>query len=530
MKQFRLAWSVCTMLLLAVFASCSDDESKAPLAGVEIETEVTGNLSEIVLGRTVTYTAAISSSSELVSITWLYDGKKVGDKQAFELVADEEGSHSLQLTALNAGGESSKLILLTVLSKEMPTVTIDSDIKEDVPVEMNAEVTFTANITSTTDETHQWFLNGEKVSTEDTYTFIPAEVGHMAVELVTTNVDGEASAMLEFDVVGPYYQGTFVLSEGNMTTENGFISFIDADGQITDSVYYKANNKPLGNVVQNMWVNEDHIYVISQNGGRMGGDYLVVANAQTMKMEYAFNDEFSSLSMPSNVTALDPEHIYVRDGGGIQLFNAETKEMTKIDGTSGAAQFPFELIDGKVYYINGSNICVINGTTVENTFNMGGGVTGMQKTDDGNLWVATKSPAKVIKMSTATGEVLDSKDVTEGGMSAGWWPHSFSFGAYGNTIYYNNASNKVYKMDFATGDCSLLVTLTDLSENAKMAYNNISVNPRNGQVFMHTIKGYGWDFLKNDIFGWSTAAGDFTLMYDLKNHTHFPSGCYFTAN
>ncbi len=529
MKQFKLAWSVCTLLLLALVTSCSDDDSKAPLAGVEIETKVPSELSQIVIGRTVTYEANVASSTKLVRVIWLYDGQEVGQGKTLDLVPDAEGAHTLQLNAVNAGGESSKTLNLTVLPKEMPTAAIDCKIEDNKPVILNHQVVFTAKITSTTDETHQWLLNGEKVSTEDTYTYVPDELGHMVVELITTNVDGEASATIEFDVVGPYYKGTFVLNEGNMTQENGFVSFIDADGQITDSVYYKANQRPLGNVVQNMWVSKNHIYFISQNGNKMDGDYLVVAAAQTLKMEYACSDEFASLDNPSSVAAIDPAHIYVRDADGIQLFNAETKAMTKIEGTSGASQLPFEMINGKVYYINGSKICVISGTTVENSFDMGGSITGMHKTDDGNLWVAIKSPASIIKMSTATGNILDSKEVTEGGFSAGWGPHTFSFGAYGNKIYYNNASNKVYMMDFTTGDCRLLSNLLDLCTDAKMAYNNISVNPHNGEVFMHTIKGYGLSFLINDIFGWSTAGDEFTLMYDLKNHTHFPTGCYFTV-
>ena len=102
-------------------------------------------------------------------------------------------------------------------------------------------------------------------------------------------------------VYGKYRDGVFVLNEGNMTSENGFLTFISPKGEVTDSVYYKVNGSSLGNVTQSLFIADKKMYIISQNGNRMNGDgLLVVADAETLKKVAAYNDELADLSWPTH--------------------------------------------------------------------------------------------------------------------------------------------------------------------------------------------------------------------------------------
>lgn len=44
----------------------------------------------------------------------------------------------------------------------------------------------------------------------------------------------------------------FVLNEGNMTTENGSLTYITPEGYVIDDAYKAVNGTELGNVAQDM--------------------------------------------------------------------------------------------------------------------------------------------------------------------------------------------------------------------------------------------------------------------------------------
>lgn len=84
--------------------------------------------------------------------------------------------------------------------------------------------------------------------------------------------------------------GTFVLNEGNMTTENGSLTWISPEGYVIDDAYKTVNGTELGNVAQDMAFCDGMIYVISQNGegNAVGATFendgmLVVMDAKTLK-------------------------------------------------------------------------------------------------------------------------------------------------------------------------------------------------------------------------------------------------------
>lgn len=85
-------------------------------------------------------------------------------------------------------------------------------------------------------------------------------------------------------------KGVFILNEGNMTTENGSLTYISEDGKIWDDAYKTVNETELGNVAQDMAFYNGKIYVISQNGNMnaTGVEFendgmLVIMDGKTLK-------------------------------------------------------------------------------------------------------------------------------------------------------------------------------------------------------------------------------------------------------
>jgi len=76
-----------------------------------------------------------------------------------------------------------------------------------------------------------------------------------------------------------------------------------------------------------------------------------------------------------------------------------------------------------------------------------------------------------------------------------------------------------------------MVDAKDFVQNATMAYNNIAVHPVSGDVYMNTIKGYGWDFTINNIsvFNFDEDIPS-VLKANYTDYTRYPVGIFFTAD
>src|SRR5690606_7770195 len=110
----------------------------------------------------------------------------------------------------------------------------------EVTVAQEDTLYFKAKINSSSDFNFSWFVDGEKTennATDSTFKFVSSKLGAHIVTLSGFNADGETSIDLKIDVYGKYRDGTFILNEGNMTTENGSLIFISPKGVVTDSAY-----------------------------------------------------------------------------------------------------------------------------------------------------------------------------------------------------------------------------------------------------------------------------------------------------
>lgn len=128
--------------------------------------------------------------------------------------------------------------------------------------------------------------------------------------------------------------GVLILNQGARAIENSSITYLAPDGAVEEGVYRKVNGTALGNEVQDMWMYNGKLYILSDGmyapNGEEGDGVLVVADAVTLKREKAYKlddlkfkrpegskdeDELISLSIPfENIAVLDEKNIFSRKG------------------------------------------------------------------------------------------------------------------------------------------------------------------------------------------------------------------------
>ena len=354
-------------------------------------------------------------------------------------------------------------------------------------------------------------------------------------------------ATIKVSIIGSGYTaagGVFVLYEGNMTTENGSLIYIDPNGQVFDKVYNNANGASLGNVAQDMFIDGDKMYIISQNGktnpmglGFLNDGLLIVANSETLQKVASYTDELSNLSWPSHVAVLDEDHIFIRDNNGVNRFSSTTEELKLVSNTKGAAKNRMVVANDKVFFYAGKNLRVIerNSDDVSITIDMGATISGIEKSKDGNVWVATTgSPGKISKVNSSDYTIIRSNEISIGTVAGGMFATP-SITTKGDTIYYGGSSLNIYRHIFSTGESKEMINkaeLQNLVTDAKMVYNSMAVHPVTGKVYLNTIKGYGWDFMVNNIsvFDFDNAEASSVLDTNYPNYTSFPAGIFFPYN
>lgn len=384
-----------------------------------------------------------------------------------------------------------------------------------------------------------WSVDGKDAAVKDSvFKFVSTSLGEHAVSVTASLLGQTSSAQTQVTVYGKFKYGTFVLNEGNMTTENGSLVFINPKGVVTDSAYFKVNGSELGNVAQDLFIRDNKVYIISQNGKKnaVGSSFvndglLVVANAETLKKEAAYNDELATLSWPTHVAVLNAENVILRDNNGLYRFNTVTKALTFIKGSRSAAKLTMAVSNNKLFAAAGTKVFVVqpDKDTLTLAIDMKASVSGVVKASDGNIWVSTTTaPAKITKVNFRDYSFIKVNEVIAGSLSAGFGATP-GITAKGDTLYFSGAGFKIYRHVFSSNTTEFLVDAKTVVENAGIVYNNIAVHPVTGEVYLNSIKGYGWDFLINNISVFNFSKGA-TPSVNYKNYTHFPAGTFFTYN
>lgn len=356
---------------------------------------------------------------------------------------------------------------------------------------------------------------------------------------------GDATATVAFQVRLNTYddpEGVFILNEGNMTTENGSLTYIAPDGSQIADAYKTANGTELGNVCQDMFIVDGRAYIISQNGDMAptgtqfeNDGMLIVADARTMQKKNSFTrTELAQLEWPTNIAVLDSTHIYIRDKKGIWRLDASTRQLSFVKDSDGAPQAPFVVSDGKVYTFSATSYIgyiweiapeqdaiskILLPMVSEYSIN---NVLGLRSAGSGQFWVLAHGFGNysIGKYNVASNEIVQKKIEEKPNSGAS----GYTFTVHGDHVYYA-AGTSVYQVSFTDdSEEQYLLDVSTFGSNARMLYNGIAVHPVSGHLYVNTIKEFQ-NYTANNIWEIDPVRQDTVAHYD--NLTRFPAGFYF---
>lgn len=342
-------------------------------------------------------------------------------------------------------------------------------------------------------------------------------------------------------------KGVFVLNEGNMSTENGSLSYISPSGTVVADAYKTSNGTELGNVCQDMCIADGLVYIISQNGDQAptGAEFrndgmLVIADAKTLKKKDTFSrTDLSQLEWPTHIAVIDPRHVYIRDNKGIWRLDTQARQLTFVDGSDKAPKSPFVLMNGKVYTYYASSylgyIWEISPETDQvNKIRLPmygtkydiNNVLGIRAAGENELWVVAHGFGNysVGKYNLETKDIVQKKMESAPNADAA----GVAFTTSGNRFYYV-AGTTVYQISFEDeSEESYLADVSSFSSNARMVYNGIAIHPVTGHLYVNTIKEYQ-TYTVNNVWELDVTRED-NVVAHYDDFTRFPAGFYFPVS
>jgi hypothetical protein len=363
--------------------------------------------------------------------------------------------------------------------------------------------------------------------------------------------------------------GVYVLAEGNMTDENGTLSFIDASD--TTLFDYPAQNwvlgapklPEMGNVAQDLFIANNRMYIVSQNGNavtELGVKHLLMTD-RTLTDTLSSNpgDYFSDSWSGNNPThlAVAGSTIYVRTNDGMVITDTSTfiddsAPPTPLDGISTPSRTRMAMInDGgtKYLYVGSENNMVyrINTTNnfvekivVEGTV---AGLVAVRRDNKATQYVyafgITSSTTAVL--SKITGTNVDTLMINGAPLDPGLFIPSVGLCCYAggaqDTIYFRSNNwnpTTIYRYATATGDLLPIYTVPDdIDPNAQIIYGDLGVDQRTGDVYFGYVGDWGDYATVNGIGrlrkGNPNSIQEFkaSALLPYKIDTRFTAGIYF---
>jgi hypothetical protein len=142
-------------------------------------------------------------------------------------------------------------------------------------------------------------------------------------------------------------KGFYVVNQGGFTAGNASLSFFNYDtAKMTNNVFYKLNNAPLGDVAQSMTFDGDYAYIVINNSGLI---YIIDAQSGY------FLNKIVGLTSPRYYLPIDSQKAYISDfiDKGITVVNPNNLQIQGVIQT-GKSTENLVLIGTKVFATNWS--------------------------------------------------------------------------------------------------------------------------------------------------------------------------------
>ncbi|MGV3502422.1 MAG: YncE family protein [Adhaeribacter sp.] len=186
---------------------------------------------------------------------------------------------------------------------------------------------------------------------------------------------------------GRYESGVFTIDEGNFNRGNGSVSFYNRQTKTAEAdIFKKVNNRPTGDVIQDLVVYNDKAYIVANNSGK-----VEVADANTFQSIATVE----GLALPryfaaGNQKGYVSEWVGFSGNGRVSVIDLGTNRVTK---TIPTGELPEQVLlhNNKLYVANSEDntLTVINTTTdaVEATIEVGDAPNGFVVDANNKLWV-----------------------------------------------------------------------------------------------------------------------------------------------
>lgn len=274
------------------------------------------------------------------------------------------------------------------------------------------------------------------------------------------------------------YKGIFIVNEGGFQKSNGSVGLYKPGSGLYFDAYFKANELPLGDVVQSMTLAGNSYYIAVNNSNK-----IEVVNRETFK-----NQATIALNSPRYLFPVSSSKAYVSHLFSNEVSIVDLSTNTKT-GTIDIKHWSehFAKLDNKIFVGTNSNQLMVlnsNDDLVMDSIIIG---KGLGK-------ILNLSATKIAVLSTgsvdwSSGNVLengklsfinkDSNKIEKSiPLTTGSYGGSMSINPSNQTIYFSLGGTKVYQYDEASG-VQLFVEL-----NAGESVYGLAVHPTSGEVYI----------------------------------------------
>ena len=233
----------------------------------------------------------------------------------------------------------------------------------------------------------------------------------------------------EAQETGIYSQGIFITNEGTFGKGNGSVSYFDPEtGKCVNDIFMLANSRPLGDVVQSMYIHNDKAYIVVNVSGKVE----IVKRA-----DFTSTGVIESLQSPRYFLAANDNKAYIScwgEDGNIAVIDLKTNKITsKIKVGYGPEEM---LISGNYLYVcNGggygsdNKISIINIQTdeLENTIETADNPTSIVSDAEGDIWVlcrgaifynpdysiSSETPSKLIEIDANSKTIKNTLEISK---------------------------------------------------------------------------------------------------------------------
>lgn len=301
-----------------------------------------------------------------------------------------------------------------------------------------------------------------------------------------------------------HYRGAYIVNEGSFGNNNGSVGFFDTDSnKMYNNVFYRANNRPLGDVVQSISVDDNNAYIVVNGSAKL--EIVDLESFEAVTNPLYFNYPRYFLPVGNNEGFLTTGSME----GKIYVINVASFNV--VDSvTVGYGPENMLLLNDKVYVVNSggwgldSTISVVDiaSRTVTDTIVVGEVPVDLVSDADENIWVQCKgyaiydwstmallseTDAKIVKINSSTGEVIKSAVIGKAGDYA-YTAVRMAVNKEGTMIYYLTPDGI-----FAVGKNDQELPLQPLIQGS---FYGLEINPATGDIFAFETNFSGSGLLK----------------------------------